>query len=118
MASVLSTGFGCANCINYTKEGKPIFISIVIQPILSANIFGEFQCSHNLGRIVQIPMPNYVLSSPLHVPAMSLSITQSPSPLHVPTQDFTLESNSPITTAMYYNICPNEDIYFQSFQLL
>ena len=53
MYSVQLTGFGKASLINYTKAGKPFWYDIIIQPIISKDMYGDEQITHLLGTIVK-----------------------------------------------------------------
>ena len=53
MQSVELTGYGKASLINYTKGGKPFRCEILIQPIVSKDMYGEEQITHLLGTLVK-----------------------------------------------------------------
>ena len=53
MQSVELTGYGKASLINYTKGGKPFWCEIMIQPIISKDMYGDEQITHLLGTLVK-----------------------------------------------------------------
>lgn len=53
MYTVESTGCGQASLINYTKSGKPFWCDILIQPIISKDMYGDEQITHLLGTLVK-----------------------------------------------------------------
>jgi hypothetical protein len=53
MYTVQLTGYGQASLINYTKGGKPFWCDILIQPIISKDMYGDEQITHLLGTLVK-----------------------------------------------------------------
>jgi hypothetical protein len=53
MYTVQLTGYGHASLINYTKGGKPFWCDILIQPIISKDMYGDEQITHLLGTLVK-----------------------------------------------------------------
>ena len=53
MYSVQLSGYGQASLINYTKGGQPFWCDIVIEPIISKNMYGDEQITHLLGTLVK-----------------------------------------------------------------
>lgn len=53
MYNVQLTGYGKASVINYTKGGKPFRCEIIIQPIISKDMYGDNIITHLLGTLIK-----------------------------------------------------------------
>ena len=53
MYNVQLTGYGKASVINYTKSGKPFRCEIIIQPIVSKDMYGDDIITHLLGTLIK-----------------------------------------------------------------